>query len=266
LLGKTPAAAAKLSGAFARRRAKKTYWAIVAGTPKPGEGVIELHLVKKGINDREMVMPADPAEFGAEPAETEYVTVSRAAHRVSWMALRPHTGRTHQLRVHMKAIGHPILGDPKYGDETSAELSGPLKLQLHARRVELEHPTGGKLIVEAPISRELKEGFERFGFDPHEGSEDPFANSRSGSHRPSSAASGKPAGRPSGKSTGKPSSRPSGKPAGKPSTGRPAGRAGAKTSGAKAPGARTSTSRTPGPRTPGGKAPGSKPPGRGGRR
>ena len=174
LLGRSPAAAAKLSGAFARRRAKKTYWAIVVGNPKPAEGVIELHLVKKGIGDREMVVPADPKEHGAEPAETEYVTVSRASHRCAWMALRPHTGRTHQLRAHMQAIGHPILGDPKYRDEASAALSEGLGLQLHARRVELEHPSGGMLIVEAPISKELRAGFERFGFDEHEADAEPF--------------------------------------------------------------------------------------------
>jgi 23S rRNA pseudouridine955/2504/2580 synthase len=120
VLGKTPAAAAKLSGAFARRRAEKTYWALVAGAPKPPEGVLELPLVKKGVGDREMVVPAQPKEPGAEPAETEFVTVSRAAQRVTWMALRPHTGRTHQLRAHMLAMGHPILGDPKYGNEASA--------------------------------------------------------------------------------------------------------------------------------------------------
>jgi 23S rRNA pseudouridine955/2504/2580 synthase len=182
LLGKSPAAAANLAGSFARRRAKKTYWAIVSGTPKPIEGVIEMPLVKKGIGDREMVVPADPKEFGAEPAETEYITLSRAGHRAAWMALRPHTGRTHQLRAHMKAIGHPILGDPKYANEGSIEVSGPLKLQLHARRVELDHPSGGRLIVEAPISKELKEGFERFGFDQHEAGEDPFAT-RKGSRR-----------------------------------------------------------------------------------
>ncbi len=180
LLGKSPAAAAKLSGAFARRKAKKTYWAIVAGNPKPAEGVIELHLVKKGVGDREMVVPADPKEFGAEPAETEYVTLSRAAHRAAWMALRPHTGRTHQLRAHMKAIGHPILGDPKYSDEAASALSHDLKLQLHARRVELDHPSGGRLIVEAPMSKEMKQGFERFGFDEHEAEPDPFTRKRRG--------------------------------------------------------------------------------------
>jgi 23S rRNA pseudouridine955/2504/2580 synthase len=174
LLGKSPSAAARLAGAFAKRRAKKTYWAIVVGNPKPEQGVIDLHLVKKGVGDRELVVPADPKEFGAEPAETEYVTISRAGHRAAWMALRPHTGRTHQLRAHMKAIGYPILGDPKYGNESSAPLSEGLKLLLHARRIELPHPSRGTLMIEAPLSREMRAGFERFGFDEHEAEADPF--------------------------------------------------------------------------------------------
>ena len=178
VLGKTPGAAAKLSGAFARRRAEKTYWALVLGTPKPAEGVMELHLAKKGVGDREMVVPADPKDPHADPAETEFVTVSRAAHRVAWMALRPHTGRTHQLRAHMLAMGHPILGDPKYRTEASAELSGNLKLQLHARRLTIPHPSRGTLILEAPISKELKEGFARFGFDEHEADPEPFKSRR----------------------------------------------------------------------------------------
>ena len=174
LLGKSPAAAARLAGSFAKRKAKKTYWAIVAGNPRPPEGVIELPLVKKGVGDRELVVPADPKEFGAEPAETEYVTIARAADRVAWMGLRPHTGRTHQLRAHMKALGHPILGDPKYSDEASTTLSEGLKLLLHARRIELPHPSRGSLIIEAPLSREMRAGFERFGFDEHEAANDPF--------------------------------------------------------------------------------------------
>ncbi|HYF23784.1 MAG TPA: RluA family pseudouridine synthase [Caulobacteraceae bacterium] len=180
LLGKSPAAAAKLAGAFAKRRAYKTYWAIVVGDPRPPEGIIDLPLVKKGVGDREMVVPADPKEFGAEPAETEYVTVSRAAHRATWMALRPHTGRTHQLRAHMLAIGHPILGDPKYGNEASDELSQGLGLQLHHRRIELPHPSHGTLIVEAPTDRVLKAGFERFGFDEHEADPEPFRRRKGG--------------------------------------------------------------------------------------
>jgi len=178
VLGKTPGAAAKLAGAFARRKAQKTYWALVAGFPKPGEGVLELPLAKRGIGDREMVVPADPKDPDAEAAETEFVTISRAAHRAAWMALRPHTGRTHQLRAHMLAMGHPILGDPKYHDEASVELSAGLKLQLHARRLTLPHPSRGTLTLEAPVSPEIKAGFERFGFDEHEADPEPFARVR----------------------------------------------------------------------------------------
>jgi len=178
VLGKTPGAAAKLSGAFARRRAEKTYWALVHGAPKPGDGVMELHLVKRGVGDREMVVPTDPKDPNGDPAETEFVTISRAGHRVSWMALRPHTGRTHQLRAHMLAMGHPILGDPKYTNDAARELSGDLKLQLHARRLTLPHPSRGTLILEAPISKELKAGFNRFGFDEHEAEPEPFKRKR----------------------------------------------------------------------------------------
>ena len=178
VLGKSAPAAARLAGAFARRRTAKTYWALVAGVPKPGEGVIDVPLAKQGFGDREMVAPAAAKDPLAEAAETEFVTVSRAAPTAAWMALRPITGRTHQLRAHMLALGHPILGDPKYHTPASAELSGELKLQLHARRIVLPHPTGGDLVLEAPLSPELRAGFDRFGFEEYEAGDDPFGGRR----------------------------------------------------------------------------------------
>lgn len=178
VLGKSPAAAAKLAGAFAKRRTQKIYWALVAGLPKPGEGVLEMPLVKKGVGDRELVVPAERNDPRAETAETEFVTLARAADKAAWMALWPHTGRTHQLRAHMLALGHPILGDPKYKTETSEALSGELKLQLHARRLVLPHPSRGTLLLEAPLSKEMKAGFERFGFDEHEADPEPFGRRR----------------------------------------------------------------------------------------
>lgn len=174
VLGKTAAAAASLSGAFARRKAHKTYWALVAGAPKPPQGLIELALVKKGINDREMIVPAERGDPEADLATTSYVTLSRTGNRISWLALRPHTGRTHQLRAHMKAIGHSILGDPKYNDPASLALSEGLGLQLHARRLDIPHPSGGRLVIEAPISKEMAEGFERYGFAADHAPADPF--------------------------------------------------------------------------------------------
>jgi len=182
VLGKTPGAAAKLSGAFARRRVEKTYWAIVAGFPKPGQGVIELPLAKVGAGDREMVSPVDAKDPRAEAAMTEYATISRAGPRAAWMALRPQTGRTHQLRAHMLALGHPILGDPKYHTPASVEASGPLKLQLHARRLAIPHPGGGRIDIEAPLSAEMKAGFARFGFDAREAVAFDFPNLRIHGH------------------------------------------------------------------------------------
>jgi 23S rRNA pseudouridine955/2504/2580 synthase len=167
-LGKSPAAAARLSGAFARRKAQKTYWAIVAGFPKPAQGVIDLPLAKIGIGDRELATPVEAKDPRAEAAITEYATISRAGPRAAWMALRPLSGRTHQLRAHMLALGHPILGDPKYHDAASMQASGPLKLQLHARRLVIPHPGGGMIDIAAPISPEMAAGFARFGFELHE--------------------------------------------------------------------------------------------------
>lgn len=164
-LGKSPAAAAKLAGAFARRRTEKAYWAIVAGNPKPASGVIDAPLAKIGTGDRELVTPVGPKDPRAEAAITEYAMISRAGQNAAWMALRPLTGRTHQLRAHMLALGHPILGDPKYNTAQSVELSGPLKLQLHARRLVIPHPDGGVIEVEAPLSPEMAAGFARFGFE-----------------------------------------------------------------------------------------------------
>jgi 23S rRNA pseudouridine955/2504/2580 synthase len=148
------------------------------GFPKPGDGILELPLVKRGVGDREMVMPAEPGDPRAEAAETEFVTIARAGPRAAWMALRPHTGRTHQLRAHMLAMGHPILGDPKYATHDSQELSGDLKLQLHARRLVIAHPSRGQLVLEAPISPEMRAGFARFGFHENEAGAEPFGKAR----------------------------------------------------------------------------------------
>jgi 23S rRNA pseudouridine955/2504/2580 synthase len=175
VLGKTPNATARLAGYFAGRQASKTYWAIVFGLPERASGTIDMALVKRGVGDREMVVPAGFREPSSEPAETEYVRVGAASDgSAAWMALSPHTGRTHQLRAHMKAIGHPILGDPKYGDPTSNAFSQGLKLQLHARRLVLPRPSGAALVLEAPLGPQMQAGFARFGFDEYAAPADPF--------------------------------------------------------------------------------------------
>jgi 23S rRNA pseudouridine955/2504/2580 synthase len=175
LLAKTPDAAAFLAGGFARRRAQKTYWALVAGNPKPGEGTIDLPLAKLGVDDRERMVPVSPKDPNGKSAVTDFATVSRSGRHATWLALQPHTGRTHQLRAHLLAIGHPILGDPKYNTPESVAESADLGLQLHARRLVTPHPTGGLIDLEAPLSPELLAGFSRFGFHASESPADPFA-------------------------------------------------------------------------------------------
>jgi 23S rRNA pseudouridine955/2504/2580 synthase len=175
VLGKGPAAAARLAEAFARRLADKTYWAIVAGRPRPPNGGIDIPLLKSGDGEREQMAPASPGDRRAAAAETDFVTLAHAGEQAAWLALRPHTGRTHQLRAHMKAIGHPILGDRKYGDSRSAALSDGLRLQLHARRLDVPHPGGGRIVVEAPVSPEMRAGLEHFGFDEAVADPEPFA-------------------------------------------------------------------------------------------
>ncbi len=173
ILGKSAAAAASLAGAFARREAKKTYWALVAGVPDPTNGVIDWALTKTG-DKRERMELARPAEPNALSAESRYATLAESTAGVAWLALRPLTGRTHQLRAHLLALGYPILGDTKYYNSLSKSLSRGLKLQLHAHRLIIPHPAGGVTDVEAPPSPEIADGFARFGFDPGCALRDPF--------------------------------------------------------------------------------------------
>ena len=99
--------------------------------------------------------------------------MDRAATKASWLSLKPVTGRTHQLRAHLAHIGHPILGDPKYG-EALEELSDdlPKKLMLFARRITLPHPRGGTIDATAPLPPHFKEAFSIFGFEAS--SDDPI--------------------------------------------------------------------------------------------
>jgi 23S rRNA pseudouridine955/2504/2580 synthase len=106
-------------------------------------------------------------EEGASHAVTYYALVERAAKSVSWLSLKPVTGRTHQLRAHMEHIGHPIVGDPKYGglvEDLPEGIEG--KLHLLARRIVLPHPrTDGVIDVTAPLPDHMRRSWELLGFD-----------------------------------------------------------------------------------------------------
>lgn len=169
LIARTPGSAASFSKRFASRSARKVYWALVVGKPDLAEGVIDAPLAKQpGTGGEKMHVDE---ENGAS-AKTRYRVVDSAGQRAAWVELEPLTGRTHQLRVHMAAIGHPIVGDGKYGGP-DAFLTGAVsrKMHLHARRLIISEPkagegTGGKLDVTAELPPHFAASMEVLGFDP----------------------------------------------------------------------------------------------------
>src|SRR5262245_29562 len=170
LLFKHPDAAAKLGRIFQTRSAAKTYWALVKGVPRPLQGKVEAALVKApGPDGEDRVRKAEPGEQDkAMHATTHYSVIDRVSHKASWVSLKPVTGRQHQLRAHMALIGHPIVGDNKYGGEGAlAENSIEKKLHLHARRLIIPHPVQGepKIDVTAPLPEHMRKTWEMLGLD-----------------------------------------------------------------------------------------------------
>lgn len=168
LVAKTRDAAAKLGRIFQTRSAAKTYWALVKGVPKPPQGKVEAPLVKASGPDGDRVRKALPGEQAkAMHATTHYSVVDRAAHKASWVSLKPVTGRQHQLRAHMHLIGHPIVGDNKYeGDVHMPAENIDKKLHLHARRLVIPHPVSGdKIDVTAPLPEHMRRTWDMLGFD-----------------------------------------------------------------------------------------------------
>ncbi|MEA1938433.1 MAG: RluA family pseudouridine synthase [Pseudomonadota bacterium] len=158
-------AARELGGLFKGRDVEKLYLAVTVGVPDPSAGTIKLPLTKGGPKGSEKMRP-DPEN--GQPAITDFDVLEKAAASAGFVALVPRTGRTHQLRAHMAAVGSPILGDGKYGGkEALPDLPDiPKQLHLYACRIRFSHPRTGKMVdVTAPLPAHMRPALDFFGFD-----------------------------------------------------------------------------------------------------
>jgi len=172
LVARSARAAGHFAKAFSGRTARKVYWALIVGVPDRDEGEIDAPLAKQpGTGGEKMHI----SEEHGLPAKTRWRVIDRAGNRAAWVELQPLTGRTHQLRAHMAAIGHPIVGDAKYGG-AEAFLTGGIsrKLHLHARRIRIDAPDGGKIDVTAELPPHFGESLTMLGFSPIAGDSMPL--------------------------------------------------------------------------------------------
>ena len=165
LVAKSRFAAAALAKTFRSRSARKIYWALVPGVRSRRQGRISTFLAKEE-QGRLGDAGGEARRGGGKPRH--YVLRGGGDGRaLAWLSLKPVTGRTHQLRVHLAHIGHPIVGDPKYFDIENWQLPGGMQNRLHllARRIAVPHPRGGAIDVTAPLPPHMQQSFNLLGLD-----------------------------------------------------------------------------------------------------
>ncbi len=169
LVAKTRAAATHFGTVFRSRAARKIYWAVTVGVPNPRQGRISCFLARQATQDGEQMVVVENGTEGAQHSVSYYSIIDSAAHQFAWVSLKPVTGRTHQLRVHMMELGTPILDDPRYFNLDNWNWERPEELgkglHLHARRLAIPLRSGKRLDITAPLPPHMKLTFDTLGFD-----------------------------------------------------------------------------------------------------
>ncbi len=152
LIAKNEVAHRFLANQFKNREIKKVYLALVRGIVKPASGIIESSIGRHKTNRKKMTATLNQGR----QAETRYEVLETLGH-FSYLRLFPKTGRTHQIRVHLDSIHHPILGDKLYGGKIAEPLLNIPRQALHAHRIEINHPINKKpLFFEAPVPSDIQ--------------------------------------------------------------------------------------------------------------
>jgi 23S rRNA pseudouridine1911/1915/1917 synthase len=149
ICAKTPLALTWLQKQFSQRKVKKTYVAIVTGHVSPGRAVIEMPIARHPVQRKKFHVSPD-----GKPAITEY-EVTKSCPGYDMLVLRPSTGRTHQLRVHLSQIGHPIVGDSVYGKQTAE------RMFLHAEQLELTLPSKQRKVFVSPLPHSFNDFIDK---------------------------------------------------------------------------------------------------------
>jgi 23S rRNA pseudouridine955/2504/2580 synthase len=167
VVAKTAAAATHFGKVFRSRSARKIYWALVAGNPTPRQGEISCFIAKQVTTDGEQMVVVRNGAPGAVHSSSYYSTTDTASRRFAWVTLKPVTGRTHQLRVHMAQLGTPIIGDPRYFNIENWQPAPGLGegLHLHARRIAVPLRDGKKIDISAPLPPHMRQSWDALGFD-----------------------------------------------------------------------------------------------------
>lgn len=152
VVAKNDTAHRALADQFASRTLKKEYLALVSGVPKTDSGSIDRSIARHPVHRHRMTTGE-----GGRPSRTDWTVEKKFGAQAALLRCRIHTGRTHQIRVHLKSLGHPILGDATYGWKQHAALPVPPRVMLHAEHLVFSHPVNGKVMdLTAPLPKDFK--------------------------------------------------------------------------------------------------------------